>query len=392
MRRTTLSLLALACALAPAQQPNTLAATMKIDGNDGPVYPMFVNVRTNTVSTITIDSGIQFRPFLIAASATGNLQPFAAVVFGDKMDIPYNPAPVIFMNGFLGNSGNPATTPNVTPFQTNAFGVYNYNVSIPGTIAINSTAAFQAVVGDPGSVAGYNLTAATKTTMTQGPTVTTHSLGDSGSALISLPTGFQFPFYGSNYSNLWIYADGCFTMNTSVSDFSSSPAQFTGGPPRIMGFWTDLDQQTGVIRSTVDANPPGDFPYARVEFINVTDWSGIGFLHTFSWEVNNQGRVLITQAINCNASIYETMVGIGPGNNINSGVAMKNLSNIVTTPPFSHSGGVNENFYEWFGLTTMPSYSLGINNPYDLPGYTLTFLPIGSGATLVATTTQYIMF
>jgi hypothetical protein len=148
----------------------------------------------------------------------------------------------------------------------------------------------------------------------------------------------------------------------------------TAGPPRVAGFWADLDQVAGVIRTTVDANPPGDFPYVLVEYISVSDWSGVGFTHTFSYRVNSQGWVDITSAFNNNLSIFETLVCLAPGNNNNIGV-MLNMSDVQDLPPFQKIGAINEQFYEWFGQTTMPSYSLGINNPYDLIGRTLHFLP-----------------
>ncbi len=374
-------------ASAVAQQPNSFAATMTVEGVDGPTYPMSgVAIRTNTVADVVV-SGFANQPFLVALSATNLLQQFSAPLYGDKLDIPFNPPVTVWMDGFNG--------PGIATFKTGPLGSLQIPVSIPSNMALNATRALQAVVADFTSGFGLSLTAATQTITTQGPVITNHALGDSGIATISL-TGWTLPVYGTNYSTVFVNADGYMTMGASVNDFSSSPSQMTAGPPRIAGFWADLDQQAGVIRTTVDAAPPGDFPYIFVEFISVTDWSGVGFTHTFSFRANNQGWVNITGAFNNNLSIFETLVCLAPGNNNNIGL-MLNMTTIQDTPPNFKVGAVNEQFYEWFGQTTMPTYGLGINNPYDLIGRTLQFFPNytppgGAVPTVADLTKSYIMY
>ena len=66
--------------------------------------------------------------------------------------------------------------------------------------------------------------------------------------------------------------------------------------------------------------------------------------------------------------------GVRLGGNNN----MKDLSALNGT---NYVGAVNENFFEWFGLLTMPNYSsMPANRPYDPFGQTLVWFPIGVGA------------
>ena len=53
---------------------------------------------------------------------------------------------------------------------------------------------------------------------------------------------------------------------------------------------------------------------------------------------------------------------------------------------------MNESFYEWFGLASMPGYTPGVNRPYDLAGLALHFLPSGSGTTPASISTRYVMY
>lgn len=387
--RKSVAVAFLVVATAMAQQPNTFGATMTVEDIDGPTYPMTgVAVRTNTVVEIDV-RGFAFQPFLIALSASNLLQQFSAPLWGDKLDIPFNPPANVWMNGFSG--------PGIATFKTGPLGELTIPVSIPSNLALNSTRALQAAVADFTSSFGLSLTAATQTVTTQGPVITNHVLGGDNFATISL-TGWSLPVYGTSYTTLYLDADGYMVMGAQVpiGEFSSTPAQMNAGPPRIAGFWADLDQLAGTIRTTIDASPIGDFPYIFVEFISVADWSGVGFNHSFSFRANNQGWIEISSPFNNNLSIFETLVCLAPGNNNNIG-AMLDLTNVQDVAPNYKIGAVNEQFYEWFGQTTMPSYSLGVNRPYDLIGRTLKFFPNytppGGGVPTIADMTKsYIMY
>jgi hypothetical protein len=380
--------------LAFGQQPNSTVASMVIDGAIGPPYPIQgannagVPVRTNVVSIVNVSGGGN-APFLIAQSATGNVQTNAAWVLGGHLDLPFSPTLKIWIDGF-GPSGNGI-------YKTAPSGSYALNVLVPSNLTINSTQSFQAAVFSPFQPPPFQaaLSAATKVLITQGPIITTYSLGDSGTITQSL-TGWSFPFYGTAYTTLYTKADGYMNMGSVASDFSSSPSQMTSGPPRITPFWTDLDQGAiGSTKTTLDNSPPvGSLPYYKVEFINVIDWNNPNaFLHTFGWTVDSMGFVIMHIGPTNQQSVFETMACVNPG--LNQGVgAQIDLS--VTQDTGGKVGVLNEQFHEWFGLTTMPSYTMGINNPYDLTGRTLTFFPIyvqptGPTSTVQATK-AYLMF
>ena len=78
---TSLCFLALAGALS-AQQPNTAAGGLKINGFDGNVYPLFLNVPSNTVMEMTFD-GAANMPFACFFSPTSVVAPGSAVFFND---------------------------------------------------------------------------------------------------------------------------------------------------------------------------------------------------------------------------------------------------------------------------------------------------------------------
>jgi hypothetical protein len=394
MTKVSASLLLLCVSFAVGQQPNSTVASMIIDGAVGPPYPIQgannagVPVRTNVVSVVDVSGGGN-APFLIAQSATGNVQANAAFVLGGKLDLPFSPPVKIWIDGF-GPSG-------VGIYKTAASGSFALNVLVPSNLVINSTQAFQAAVFNPFQPPPFQaaLTAATKVLITQGPIITTHSLGNGGQITQTL-TGWTFPFYGTAYSTLYTKADGYMNMGAVANDFSSSPSQMTSGPPRITPFWTDLDQGAiGSTKTTLDNTPPaGTLPYYKVEFINVIDWNNAnGFLHTFGWQVDSSGFVTMSIGPTNQQSVFETMACVVPGNNAGVG-AMLDLSAVQDTGGLV--GGLNEQFHEWFGLTTMPTYSLNQNRPYDLTGRTLTFVPIyvqPTGPTsLVQSTKAYLMF
>jgi hypothetical protein len=188
-------------------------------------------------------------------------------------------------------------------------------------------------------------------------------------------------------------------LTASSSDFTPTPTEFNAGSPRVAGFWTDLDSQPtagGTVKSTVDNNPgPGLVPYVQIDYNQVESWIS-SQSHTFSMLLRADGYLEIIHATTNNASLYDTIVGIGPGLN-QSTAAQKNFvgpqlggagaalgPGILTTSPFQYIGAVNESFFEWFGLLSQHApptgfYTNGYDNPYDLYATTLHFLATGTG-------------
>lgn len=381
-----------------AQQPNSSNARMTIDAVEGPPFPIQMNVRTSSAAIFQIQGGTNV-PFVIVGSAQGNVAPGAATYFGNHFDLPLTPTYVICLNGIT----NPVFTTDMT-------GQFSFPVMCPppgnppNGIPLGFHAAYQAAMVDYFNSFGWSLTAATRVTVTQGPTVVYLNLpldpsygvgcGPNITASVNLATfGIAFPFYGVNYNVVHISGDGYMTFGGSpVGDYTASDYDMNNGPPRIAGFWTDLEQASGqIIRYTVDPNPPGGSPYLLVEFLNVGDaiCPTSGSLHSFAWKIDTLGVVTVNQLSTNNPSIYDVLVGIGPGNGLNPQTP-KNLSALLL--PSSYFGAVNESFYEWFGIVTLnPYYTLPVDDPYDLPARTLNFLPSGSG-TMPGYTNRYLLY
>jgi hypothetical protein len=374
---------ALATTLVVAQQPNAPLSTMKIDGNDGPTYPMNVSVRTNTTSTISILGGVGAR-FLTCVSATGQLQLFSAPIFGDKLDLPFNPPVGLWLNGFYGLG--------VGAFQTGPLGQKDVPVSVPGNLAINSTIAIQTAMDDVSSPFGLSLTTAALITVTQGPTVTSLAFtggNDEGYSTISLPAGMSVPFYGTAYTKLHVYTNGYIvpsnTTTAPASDFTPSAGNFALGTPRIAMFWCDQDITGGVCISTVDANPPGLAPFVDVSFQGNSDFGGGGTIHNYSARIDTAGILDVVHPFTNSASVfYTSLVGICAGSNLgpNSTIG-KDLSVLDTN---GYTGALNENFFEEYASS---QGNIGFVS-YDLQGRTLTFIPIGSGTGATATNTYFL--
>src|SRR5688572_8530141 len=63
---------------------------------------------------------------------------------------------------------------------------------------------------------------------------------DDGTTEVALP--FAFPFYGANYTSIWVNSDGNITLGEGDAE-SFAPrdaARLVGGPPRIAPCYTDL--------------------------------------------------------------------------------------------------------------------------------------------------------
>lgn len=369
-----------------AQQPNTVFAGLTIDSNDGPLYPMNVNVRNNTPANVAI-SGVPGAKFLIGLSANGQLQPFSAPLFGDKLDLPFNPPIVPWFNGYFG--------PGINTFFTNSLGDFSINVNVPGSVAVGTNYSLQALVDDPASPFGVSLTAATQVTVTQGPTVTNLVFGDpdEGVSVVDLaPFGLTIPFYGVNYTKLHVHVNGYVVPSNSGSasgsDFVPTAASFASGPPRIAPLWVDQILGTGLIQATIDPNPPGQSGFVTIDYQNVQDFPGVttGSIFNYDIRVDANGQVDINHPFSMNPStFYIFLVGMTAGGNLGPNATVtKDLSALDNT---FYLGAANENFFELFqsiqGNPGLPSY--------DVQGRTLTFFPNSPGA-LPQSTSSYVFF
>lgn len=70
-------------------------------------------------------------------------------------------------------------------------------------------------------------------------------LTDDASQQMAFQNGFQFPFFGSSHSGVFVNSDGNITFGQGDSASTDrSITRFNSGPPRIGGFFADLDPET----------------------------------------------------------------------------------------------------------------------------------------------------
>lgn len=365
------------CATLVAQQPNSPQAALVLDGQGGVVWPASIAVRNGLASSVAVSGGTH-RPFALAASATGFVSVGAVSTPGGFCDLPLTPVPTLVFDGFA----------QPTAFNTGPSGTWTLPVTVPSSVAVGSRHAFQALVATPASASGYTFTGATELVVAQGPTTTAFSLGDDGVLPVPLPTGLALPFYGVSHTAMFVCVNGFVTLGGPDSDFTPTEFEFNYGLPRIAPFWTDLAQGGGSVRAIVDATPPNGIPTVRIEWSGVPDFGGAGFTHDFAVEIDAYGLVTLSWPVTNFASIYSTLIGIGPGFGFSS-AGLKDLGTLRTQAPL---GAVNESFYEWFGLASMPGYTPGVNRPFDLAGVTLHFLPSGAGTTPTSISSRYVMY
>jgi len=392
--------IALFACVAAAQQANSANHSMTINGVDGSPFPILLNVRTSLPATF-IWTGLANQPFALYQGTThaGTLTTPYGIV-----DLFMNPLPSKILDGFQ----NPL-------FRTDASGSGSMVVQVPPVgnppsgVLVGLLLGEQAVMGDPfNSPYGISLTAATRVTVTQGPIVTFHNnLGDVGDDPLDI-TSMPIPFYGINYTALYLDANGfvCFGAQ-DPDDYFPTPSAMIGGPPRVAPFWTDLLCGTNTVKTTLDTNPGGTGSgvpgYLNIEYTNVGEPFGLVNMHTFSMLLRNDGYLEITSASTNNYSSFDQTTGIGPGNNLGGSQPQINFvgaqppgssvgAGILTSPPFARVGNVNEAFYEWFGtLANNPYYGNTYDNPFDLYAITLHFQPGGSG-TLPGSTNRYTVY
>jgi hypothetical protein len=384
--KTVVILLLFAVAVV-AQQPNIPGQHfMTINGVDGPPYPIVNNpVRTALPAAFSI-WGAPNQPYAIFQ---GNLQTGSTIVVNSIVDLALTPFPVVVVDGFVNSF-----------FNTGPTGIGGFNVTVPPTgtppngVPVGLQLTLQTLMGDPFNAPfGVALTAATKITTTQGPTVNYYSLGDDSTTTVT--PGFQIPFYGSNYGSFFMNSNGYLTFGTSDgSDYTPTAGEMNAGPPRFATFWCDLNCGANAVRVTTDTNPGVGVPkWSRVDYINVTDLGGAGFSHNFGMLMRDDGYLELINGSN-NASQFDQISGIGPG----SAGGTQPQINFVGPPAIASLGGpilpngtlgnVNQAFFEWFGNLSMPYYGNNYNNYYDMPGVIVRFAP-GGGGTLPGASNRY---
>jgi len=134
--------------------------------------------------------------------------------------------------------------------------------------------------------------------------------GDDTSHLVDL--GFSFPFYGQNYTQVYVNANGNLTFGSGDSDFSETEAEMLSDQPRIAAIWDDLGPHQGgkLFVKTIDRNERE----LVVEWVNVPQLSASDF-NTVRVILRPDGSIKMQYR---DVDLQDSIVGISPGNGISS--------------------------------------------------------------------------
>jgi uncharacterized repeat protein (TIGR01451 family) len=115
------------------------------------------------------------------------------------------------------------------------------------------------------------------------------ALGDDDFAEVKLPLGKEVRLYGTNYSSLFVGANGYITFGAGAAEFEASlPAHF--GLPRVAALYTDLDPSAGGLVSWKAAADRVAVTYADVPEYG----DRFGAVNNFQVELFFDGRVRLT--------------------------------------------------------------------------------------------------
>lgn len=121
----------------------------------------------------------------------------------------------------------------------------------------------------------------------------------------AMPIGFNFNFYGVDYSNVYLSTNGFISFSAlSSATYTNAQIPASGAPENMIAFfWDDLDGRT---QGTVHQLQDGDKYY--IQFTNWQKYSGTGSL-TFQLVLHQNGKIIVYYN-NMNATLNSATVGI----------------------------------------------------------------------------------
>lgn len=378
-----------------AQEVNTTAAQMNVNGpltyNLGflpvlvgsPVLgvgPLETTAFIGSVNVVRL-SGAPSMPVLIAFGA---YQPnaFTAPNFGfDLADAGGFYANQILLSGFS-NGPQPGA-------QTNATGTLQISMTLTCPVSgagacaafLPAVTALQSVIGDATNAPLFiRSTAASVISVFDGPPTTFTLTGDN-SQTFSFPPGFVFNFYGTNYTNCFVSANGFISFGATDTGFPSpSVATVRAGVRRIMTFYQDLEPQvsTSAYTTRVFAHSFVDAGQTKVRVVqeNLSEFADSTGPHGGEIVMSQNGDIEIFMPPYCQTPSINTVFGITPGANIDSGFTpvpgqtpfgrdLTADANLGPTPL-----GINRIGFELFDYGAIPF--MAPVNPLDLVGFGFT--------------------
>jgi hypothetical protein len=185
------------------------------------------------------------------------------------------------------------------------------------------------------------------------PAETTIPLGDDDSK--SIPIGFDFPFFGKNYSNVYVNADGNLSFGSADSASQNRDKnRFLTGVPRIAALYRDLDPSVG---GSVSYLGQGDTLTIHYEAVRLY---GSGQTASVTIVLHKNGLIELSYGQVAQASY---IVGVSKGGSGNTGNEQP-LSTLGQ--PIGYSGTAT--VFQVFGNSA----------PFNLAGQTIAFSPDGN--------------
>ena len=151
------------------------------------------------------------------------------------------------------------------------------------------------------------------------------TLGDDSA--VSVPLGFQFPFFGRRYDAVFVNSDGNLTFGQG--DTATNPrtvARFLAGRPRIGMLFADLDPATGGTVSHHRVDHAGEDAVV-ITYTSVPGWN-TDAANSVSVELTASGRITIEFG---DVAVSGAVVGVSKGGAGNSG-ARRGLDAAMSSP------------------------------------------------------------
>jgi hypothetical protein len=173
-------------------------------------------------------------------------------------------------------------------------------------------------------------------------------VGDDTAAL--LPLGFNFPFQGASWTDVFVNGNGNLTFGSANPDFSESVAEFLAAQPRIAALWDDLDPTDGLVVVTPEAGA------VTIHFVTVPEFF-TEKANNFSVRLDRFGHVTFNYL---GVLAQDGLAGITQG----GGAANPGATDLSASPASPSKIGTT---YELFTPTG------AIVSPFDLPFRKVTF-------------------
>ncbi len=271
---------------ASASQGSTSSNSDNTEAFDAPLPAAVAQVSPSSVSAMAAPGGTTVATLTIANTAAAGSQSLTYTLSTQSASASEAPATVASRDGLTVAPGPQAVEPrkgeeNDEPGSAasltggpDAFGYTFADSAEPGGPVFAWTDI--STTGTPVSLAAYGCTGG--------------GAGDEGRAAVALP--FAFPFYGSSFSTVYVYANGLLGFDgsaTTTCTFTNAGIPATAAPNGLIaGYWEDLDlTSAGSIRTqTVGGN-------FVVQYTNVPRYNAPGSGVTFQVILTPNGTITV---------------------------------------------------------------------------------------------------